>query len=760
MRDADPFIVRSLAAYAARIGADQINFRKYMITRYEGSYPKEKVLIKLDKDGTVYVSDAMYAPTEDEAKAIKEEVSKQTFPESILAGDVKDLLPLMKSSIYHEFKDVDGDGLIKMVQERREQEDGGKYFVAWTKFNDNVWRSMEPDGPLPFWRPTLKPEERRARVMIHEGCKAAEAVNRIVREREPHPWLDELLLFEHWGAIGGALAPQRLDYAPLHKKKPAEVVYFCDADPIGREALAKVSEAYGEPMKGVVINDDKRWPKGWDIADDLPKSLYRDGVWNGPSIRELMRPATWAIGWKPPKTPKGKSEAMLTNNFVEEIIRVIRPQVYYHRDFPSRQYTAKEFNDYFRTFAGNQRFALDQMMSVHGSNVADTIAYKPDRGPGLMHHDGCTVYNAHVPTKIEAHNGSARPFLDYIHYLVPGEREQKSLLRWIATLIARPDIRMKYGLLLVSEEQGIGKSTLCDHILAPLVGLSNYMTVSENNIENRFNDWAQNRLIVCHEAYAGHSFKMYNKLKSIVTDRFLGIEKKGLQIYQIELCSHVILCSNHVGVLKLDSEDRRWFAPQLTREGATREYWHDLYHWLREENGLGSIKQWAENHLKILGPVGEGDHAPSSEFKDEIVEAGLSEESLKVRKLLYALEEHVLADPTFLAINTRPSGANGEWKPRGIVLSDSQGAGAINKELERSKARPIKKIDFRRIAKREGYHVSDKQIYCSDWVGEGCDKHARLLVQDPTLLELSHDELKKTVKPINLYRIAPELMSM
>ena len=95
-----------------------------------------------------------------------------------------------------------------------------------------------------------------------------------------------------------------------------------------------------------------------------------------------------------------------------------------------------------------------------------------------------------------------------------------------------------------------------------------------------------------------------------------------------------------------------------------------------------------------------------------------------------------------------------------MVLSDAQGAGAINRILERSKARPIKKIDFRRVAKLDGYHVAPKSIYCSDWAGEGCDKHARLLVQDPTLLDLSPEVLKQTVKPVNLLRVANELMSM
>ena len=122
-----------------------------------------------------------------------------------------------------------------------------------------------------------------------------------------------------------------------------------------------------------------------------------------------------------------------------------------------------------------------------------------------MHSDGVQVYNCHVPTMVKPSKGSAKPFLDYIGYLVPKKREQKYLLQWIATLVARPDVRMKYGLLLVSEEQGIGKSTLCDHILAPLVGLAHGIvdlvatgrTLRENGLVEREEIFASSaRLIV------------------------------------------------------------------------------------------------------------------------------------------------------------------------------------------------------------------------------------------------------------------------
>jgi hypothetical protein len=54
----------------------------------------------------------------------------------------------------------------------------------------------------------------------------------------------------------------------------------------------------------------------------------------------------------------------------------------------------------------------------------------------------------------------------------PVERQRLEVKRWIATLIARPAVKMRYGLLLVSETQGVGKTTL-GHMLTEVIGRHN-----------------------------------------------------------------------------------------------------------------------------------------------------------------------------------------------------------------------------------------------------------------------------------------------
>ena len=100
-------------------------------------------------------------------------------------------------------------------------------------------------------------------------------------------------------------------------------------------------------------------------------------------------------------------------------------------------------------------------------------------------------------------------------------------MRWCATLIARPDIRMQYGVLLISETQGVGKGTLGEKILLPLVGKHNVVVPSEKVVTGKFTGWvAHKRLAVVHEIYAGYSSKAYDELKSIITDQYIEVEMK------------------------------------------------------------------------------------------------------------------------------------------------------------------------------------------------------------------------------------------
>jgi hypothetical protein len=222
-------------------------------------------------------------------------------------------------------------------------------------------------------------------------------------------------------------------------------------------------------------------------------------------------------------------------------------------------------------------------------------------------------------------------------------------MRWVATLIARPEVRMMYGVLLMSEKQGLGKNTLADTVLAPLVGRHNVAWPTENDItESSFNGWLANkRLVVIGEIYAGHSWKAYNRLKTAITDKFISVNEKYQRPYTVENWAHFVACSNAEVAMKMADEDRRWLVPQLNEAGLwPLERFIEFRHWLKT-GGLEIIKHWAETFGDY---VQEGGTAPMSSRKQELVDESRSEPI----KLAVAIAE-ALAD---------------EEKPAALIGSD------------------------------------------------------------------------------------------
>jgi hypothetical protein len=91
--------------------------------------------------------------------------------------------------------------------------------------------------------------------------------------------------------------------------------------------------------------------------------------------------------------------------------------------------------------------------------------------PEFISEEGKRLFNRWRPTKVNRLAGDAAPFVAFLTQLIPNEFERNEVWRWLATLIARPQTRMKYSLLLFSEMQGVGKDTLA-MIARVLVGKS------------------------------------------------------------------------------------------------------------------------------------------------------------------------------------------------------------------------------------------------------------------------------------------------
>lgn len=702
--------VPALRAYIDRIGAEESNFRRYLVKDYHGHYYKERAVIKLADDGTITVTgDPTCEPTEDERALIKSAFASVRMPTGmpIRPAGIQDLMVKLRTQHLEHSVNGDGDplffvfydqrtGNVRMVQQRIDTPNGKRY-LPWSFWNDGEWRCMEPDGGLPFWKP--KEASDKTKIMVHEGAKAAKFVTEMCADEAcTHPWIEELRQYEHWGMIGGALSPHRADYEELFARNPDLMVYVCDNDEPGMKALATVSRNYRRTMWGMQF--DQTWPPHWDMADPIPLSFYKADRYVGPVIDDLLRHATYATDLiQPPAGSKARPTYAITPHFAKEWFQVREPEVFVNVNKPNKLLSEKAFNGWVSPFSDAEDTA--RILRRVQANKAAGLKYDPTKPSGLLNDVRDNAYvNTYVGPRLVAEAGDCSLWEAYLEHTFPIEADRKEVIRWAATLVCHPEVRMNYGLLLISETQGVGKSTLGSDILKPMIGEWNCCEPSETIVvDGNFNGWAAHkRLAVVHEIYAGHNAKAYDKLKSVITERSLRINEKYMAAYDIDIWLHVLACSNSKRALKLSMDDRRWFVPSVSEQKRDPAEWTRLHKWLDEEGGHAKIKHWMQEWLTANGgPVSRGAPPPNSQAKREVIEEGYSQGQQMVVQ--------VLSDLTERFPNTK------------LIVTDAGLRKMISERVHGG--RPTDKLEslatIRKVAKGEGWHTVKQRVKLAGW---------------------------------------------
>lgn len=617
--------IASIAAYLGRIGAEPRSLRVAVVKEQQGPYWKDIATIRMNKDGSVDAPDD-FAPTESEAAIIRQDILAADWPTSITLGPGYALPPELKA-VDHDslFMLNDPQGRLIMIQQRiDDRKTGDKAYIPWTMWSDNVWRKAEPEGALPLFG--LDKVGDNTTVFIHEGAKAARFVHRLVNPSSPeeksardaHPWGRELSGAAHVGWIAGALSPARTDWSILAKMGVKRAYIVADNDGPGKAAIPAISMRL-RGMTTFSVEFSELWPISFDLADPFPPKMFKKiGAaknYTGPSFRDTLHPATWATDMIPNPSGKGKPIPVLRKEFSDLWVWIEETDMFMCKEHPEINHAMAQFNAMVGAFS--HVTATGQMLHKNYKGRTAKMCYRPDITARMVTDRSTSAINLHSPTTIRPIDGDVQPWMDFLNYLLPIESERTQLMRWCATLIARPEVRMLYGVLLVSERQGMGKSTLGERILAPLVGMQNAGFPGERDIvESTFNGWVANkRLVVVGEIYTGQSFKAYNILKSYLTDKNINVNEKFQRPYTVENWTHILACSNSRKALRIEDTDRRWFYPKLNESPWSRAQWGTFFEWLGS-GGLGIIMKWAQDFGDY---VMTGEHAPMTDDKRALI---------------------------------------------------------------------------------------------------------------------------------------------
>lgn len=639
--------LKATAEYLARINAEERSITTAVVREEHSSgYWTDKHVISFDKDGNVTVkpdTNPLIRPQADELEAIKKEFADIDWPKLVTIEDLNDSkLP----KIYHDaspenryfFRNTKGE--VIMIQVRLDKRDGKKNYIPITLWDDGIYRFAEPGEKIPLYG--LENLKNYSTVLIVEGAKTARYVQWLVdgeteearQARKDHPWGNELQHICVLGWSSGALSPSRTDWKPIQDAGITRAYVALDNDSVGRSALPEISKNLRCVTHAIEFSEE--WPVSADLFDPFPDVFFKeiDGkrYYVGPSFYDCTYPATFMTDLVP--VDDGKKEIPVLRHHVKSLYQWIEETgTFCYLEMPDISSNAETLDNRLRPFSHAKKTSELLLQNFNGRSTS--FDYSPATNKRRIIVNGKSVVNLYNPPSIKPQEGDYKPWIDFMTQLIPDEKERHYMLRWIATLYAKPEVRMIYAPLLISNQTGTGKSTL-GQIVAELVGRHNTSFPSEQIVASEFNSWvAQKRLIVVNEIYAGASWKMFTKLKDLITEPNITLRKMFNDPIDISNWAHFLMFSNSFAALKIDAQDRRIFVPTVTEERWGDENWTKFHSWL-DSGGYSIIAHWA---LNFGDYVKRGERAPETERKSEIIESSQSKAHQKIEELVSLIKD-------------------------------------------------------------------------------------------------------------------------
>jgi hypothetical protein len=191
----------------------------------------------------------------------------------------------------------------------------------------------------------------------------------------------------------------------------------------------------------------------------------------------------------------------------------------------------------------------------------------------------------------------------------------KYLMKWLAWAVQNPHRAAEVVLVLMSDTEGSGKSTLGKVMLAIFGPRHGLLVDDKEQLLGQFNSHLETVCFICGEEvlWAGDP-RSADALKSRITASVIPIDEKYRQRRQVPNRLHVMLTTNHTWAISAGVHARRYFVVEVSDEVAQDKCWFDTLYRDLEAGGI-------EEFLDLLLSLKLGTWHPRQVPKtDELVE--------------------------------------------------------------------------------------------------------------------------------------------
>ena len=465
---------------------------------------------------------------------------------------------------------------VTLIVTRTDKEDGKKEFCPHTLWKDKTtkeykWLKKGPPSDwkrLPYFASGYLEADGIDTIMINEGEKSAHAGTNIMENTHPN--------IAHVSWMGGSQVPLKTNWEHFRGKGIKEFILVPDNDAPGRKAMKEIAEEVMKFCEKVTMIDTSSYPEKWDMAD-LGTEI-KDG--RKRYIEEELKHLGKLFEERFEVAQEDKQYA-----YIGELERFI--------DLNSGGFLSeKAFSNLMAPDRQDFKGAKDFMLTK-GNILVPKLTFNPDTTKLVVEEDGIKKLNMYRPYHAVSSVGEVGRFLDHMNYLIPDEMNMKHVISWMAHICQWPTKKILHCLLLFSEAEGVGKTTLFK-ILQYALGHSLARQVQQHEIVSDFNPWAKNRLLVALEEIAikgDYETRTTNmdKFKFLITEDTISINEKNVKQYEIPNRINLMMFSNSKAPITLGRLARRYYVWDCEARRKPDQYYVDFYSWLKEEGGFANV---------------------------------------------------------------------------------------------------------------------------------------------------------------------------
>ena len=250
---------------------------------------------------------------------------------------------------------------------------------------------------------------------------------------------------------------------------------------------------------------------------------------------------------------------------------------------------------------------------------------------------------------LEIDNNLIEPFLYHLREILASANKEAYdyLLNWTAHKVQKPHKKIKTAMVLMSAEQGTGKSLYTD-ILNSLTGDYLVSTNIDKLMESFNSCHTRKTVIVLEELKKGLSNDTCDFLKNFVTMGKIAENEKFKASINIHHYGDIIICSNNEHTLKLSETDRRYFITEVNcKKMKDLQYFAKLAEY--KDYNSDKFKHLYNYLMRLDITKFLPQQIPVTDFKKDLIE---EQKSPVVQFVEYTNTRYLITDKNFEATNT------------------------------------------------------------------------------------------------------------